>query len=65
MMSKKQILCCLSIVGVISILIVIVFVIVQNGIEKKPVHQTEMKMDETVKPTNSENTPNAGSMPNA
>ena len=78
-MSQKQILCCLSIVGVISILIVIVLVIVQNGTDKQTVltvFQTEMRMDETMKPTTSENTlqsddttkagstPNEGSMPN-
>ena len=73
MMSKKQILCCLGIVGVISILIVIVLVIVQNGTDKQTVltvFQTEMRMDETMKPTTSENTlqsddtTKAGSTPN-
>ena len=52
-MSKKQIICCLAIVGVIAILMVVVLVIVQNGTEKQP---SEMKKDEIEKPTNLETT---------
>ena len=69
-MSKKQVLCGLgvlgTIVGVITILVVIVYLAVRNGTEKEPVFQIdiELKMDGTEKTTIAENTPKPGNTPN-
>ena len=65
-MSKKQVLCGLgTIVGAITIIVVIVFLAVQNGTEEESVLQIdlELKMYETEKPTNAETTPKTGNTP--
>ena len=59
-MSKKQVLCGLgTIVGAITIIVVIIFLAVQNGTEEES-SDLELKLDETEK---TGNTPKPGNMP--